>query len=212
MARPVSWLPRLAEIRRSVAGSVRTHYDRRALEKLFQMQPRASGKLMAMLRRGAPLGTSHLVEREVLLRFLDAVTEAEDTTGALAQQKAENGALTRRKPRTLVRREFEEIDPASLAPWLERGVLKETRFASAQQLADILWRIACAVQGDGLEAFCKLYEPEQPESDERQRGREEFHTIQAEIEAMRARRRRKPPESEAPEIGYPAQPAVRDLA
>jgi hypothetical protein len=177
-------------------GSVRTHYDRRALQSLFELMPRAGGRLMAMLRRGVPLGTSHLVEREALLRFLDAVAEAEDTAGALAQQKAENGALTRRKPRTLVRREFEEIDPASLATWLERGVLKETRFASAQQLADILWRIACAVQGEGLEEFCKLYEPEQPESAERQQGREEFRTIQAKIEAMRARRQRKPPESE----------------
>ncbi|MDQ1450390.1 MAG: hypothetical protein QOK38_256 [Acidobacteriaceae bacterium] len=35
MPRPISWLPRLHEIRRSVVNSVRSHYDRNDLERLF---------------------------------------------------------------------------------------------------------------------------------------------------------------------------------
>jgi len=39
MPRPLSWLPRLHVIRRTVANSVRSHYDRRELETLFELQP-----------------------------------------------------------------------------------------------------------------------------------------------------------------------------
>jgi hypothetical protein len=37
MPRPLSWLPRLHEIDRSVANSVRSHYDRRDIERLFEL-------------------------------------------------------------------------------------------------------------------------------------------------------------------------------
>jgi len=40
MPRPVSWLPRLHVIRRTITTSVRSHYDRRELETLFELQPR----------------------------------------------------------------------------------------------------------------------------------------------------------------------------
>ena len=42
MPRRLSWLPRLHEIRRSVGNSVRSHYDRRDLQTLFEFQPRAA--------------------------------------------------------------------------------------------------------------------------------------------------------------------------
>jgi hypothetical protein len=42
MPRPISWLTRLHEIRRAVASSVRSHYERKEIEALFQVQPRAA--------------------------------------------------------------------------------------------------------------------------------------------------------------------------
>lgn len=70
MPRPFSWLPRLHEITRWFANSVRSHYDRRNLEQLFELQPSAAQKLLELLPV-VPVGTSHLVEREVLAGFLD---------------------------------------------------------------------------------------------------------------------------------------------
>jgi hypothetical protein len=69
MPRPISWLPRLHVIRRTVSNSVRSHYDRHELETLFQLQPRAAQKLIEMLP-SVKVGTSRLVEREVLVNFL----------------------------------------------------------------------------------------------------------------------------------------------
>jgi hypothetical protein len=48
MPRPVSWLTRLREIRRAVASSVRSHYERKEIEALFQVQPRAAQLLLEM--------------------------------------------------------------------------------------------------------------------------------------------------------------------
>jgi hypothetical protein len=78
MPRPVSWLPRLHLIARSVANSVRSHYDRRDLEALFELQPRGTQKLLEMLPT-VQIGNSRLVDRKVLAGFLDRVREAEDT-------------------------------------------------------------------------------------------------------------------------------------
>jgi len=44
--RPITWLPRLQEIRRSVANSIRLHYDRRDIEALFELQTRAAQNLL----------------------------------------------------------------------------------------------------------------------------------------------------------------------
>lgn len=51
MLRLITWLSRLHEIRRSVANLVRSHYDRRDIEALFELQPRAAQKLVEMLPR-----------------------------------------------------------------------------------------------------------------------------------------------------------------
>ena len=94
MPRPVSWLPRLHEIRRSVANSVRSHYGRRDLEQLFELQPRAAQKLIEMLPT-VQIGTSLLLEREALAGFLDRVREAEDVTALFEQVRAEKAGVSR---------------------------------------------------------------------------------------------------------------------
>ena len=62
MGRRLSWLDRLYPISRSVAGSARSHYDRKDLQQLFEIQPRSAQNLMAALPT-VPIGRAHLVER-----------------------------------------------------------------------------------------------------------------------------------------------------
>jgi hypothetical protein len=159
MARPVSWLPRLNEIRRSVKNSVRSHYDRKDLEVLFKLQPRAANSLLEMLPT-VLIGRAHLVEREALAAFLDRVHTAEDVAAACLAQRSEKQAATRRKPRALVRRDQEKVQASTLHRWMTRGHL-HVDFSSAQELFDVLWRVAGALQED-LEAFMEMYEPERP--------------------------------------------------
>jgi hypothetical protein len=49
MPRPISWLPRLHEIRRSVINPVRSRYDRDDLERFFEVQPRSAQLLLELL-------------------------------------------------------------------------------------------------------------------------------------------------------------------
>jgi hypothetical protein len=96
MPRPISWLPRLHEIARSVANSVRSHYDRRDLEQLFELQPRAAQKLLEMLPT-VQVGTSGLVERETLGAFLERVRDSENTTELFEQIRKEKAGNSRRE-------------------------------------------------------------------------------------------------------------------
>lgn len=77
MPRPLSWLSRLHEIRPSIAGSVRSRYDRHDLQALFELQPLSGQKLMELLNTVA-VGISRLVEREALASFLEGLGETED--------------------------------------------------------------------------------------------------------------------------------------
>lgn len=159
MPRPVSWLPRLHEIRRTVDGSVRSHYDRSDLEKLFKLQPRAAGKLLEMLPTVA-IGRSMLIEREVLRQFLERVTDADDITGLFDEVRAEKENVSRRKARALVRRDYDSVSMASLPDRikLSRGILL-VNFATADQLAESLFMLARVFEDDFME-FVRRYEPE----------------------------------------------------
>jgi hypothetical protein len=165
MARSVSWLPRLDEIRRSVENSVRTHYERRDLELLFKLQPRAAGKLLSLLRTESPLGSSHLVTREELRKFLDAVSKAQDVTALVLSQRLQKQNISRRKPRSLVRRDLDPVGLASLPNWitLVRGRLT-VAFQTTEQLAEGLLIMARIFESDGDE-FAATYEPKKPSRD-----------------------------------------------
>jgi len=183
--RPVSWLPRLHEIRRSVDASVRSHYDRRDLERLFELQPRAAQKLLELLPT-IPVGTSRLVEREALASFLKRIQEAEDTSSLIEQVRQEKAAPSRRSLRTLVRRDAE---PASLAiipegMSLERGRL-EISFRNLEQLAESLVYLARLLDGD-LDRFAQAYEPEAPPPAETDDAPREVGAMFRELEQMEA--------------------------
>lgn len=158
MPRPISWLPRLHEITRSVANSVRSHYDRRDLEQLFELQPRAAQKLLEMLPT-VQIGTSHLVEREALGAFLDRVRESENTAELFEQVRKEKAQNSRRKIRTLVRRNLDPVDLTSLPDTmtLSRGHL-EVRFETVEQLCESMLLLARVLE-DTPEQFAQEYEP-----------------------------------------------------
>ena len=181
MPRPISWLPRLHEIRRSVANSVRSHYGRRDLEQLFELQPRAAQKLFEMLPT-VKIGTSLLVEREALVTFLDRVREAEDVTALFDQVRAEKVGVSRKKIRALVPRDTEPATlsslPESIA--LSRGRL-EVSFATVEQLAEAMFALARVLETD-VDAFARTYEPEMPP--EVPEVALEIEALFAELEAM----------------------------
>lgn len=185
MPRPISWLPRLHEIRRSVANSVRSHYGRRDLEQLFELQPRAAQKLFEMLPT-VKIGTSLLVEREALVIFLDRVREAEDVTTLFDQVRAENAGVSRKKVRALVPRDTEPATlsslPESIA--LTRGRL-EISFATVEQLAEAMFALARVLETD-VDAFAQTYEPEMPP--EVPEDVIEIDALFAELEAMEKER------------------------
>ena len=162
MARPPTWLPRLHQLRQAVANSVRSHYDRKDLERLFLLSPRGAGKLLELLPT-VPVGTAHLVDREVLLEFLERVQEADDVHALFDQLRLEKGASSQRKIRSLVRRDLDPISLSSLPDsiQLSRGRL-EVSFCSVEQLAEAMLTLARILEHEG-NVFAELYEPQQPQ-------------------------------------------------
>ena len=189
MPRPISWLPRLHDIARSVTNSVRSHYDRRDLEQLFALQPRAAQKLLELLP-AVQVGTSRLVDREVLAGFLERVREAEDVPALIEQIRQEKAPVSRKKVRTLVRHDLDPIDLTSLPEGvgLSRGRL-EVSFRSVEDLAESLLIVARILETDG-ERFVQEFEPEKPDLEPHESG--EIEELFAELERLEAERGIKP--------------------
>ena len=161
MPRTVSWMGRLAEIRRSVENSVRTHYSRRDLEILFKIQPRAANNLMDLMPT-EKVSNSLLVPREALGRFLDEM-QAEDVAGTvLARRREEKMETSRKRPRKLLLRDIEWVDMDSLpsSVRLEPGRL-EIRFDRVEDLVRGLWQIATMLVAD-IDRFIARFEPPRP--------------------------------------------------
>lgn len=170
-------------ITRSVQGSVRSHYDRHDLETLFELQPRAAQKLLEMLPAVA-VGNAHLVEREVLLGFLERVRATDDLTNLYEILRKEKTAATQRLPRSMVRRDRQELSlgslPASIA--LSTGRL-EVCFSSTEELAEALYMLARVLESSGDE-FAACYEPIEPKP----AGEDEIQRLFRDLEAMEAGR------------------------
>ena len=151
MPRPISWLPRLHEISRAVNGSVRSHYDRRDLERLFELQPRATQELLKLLP-SVKVGTSRLLDREVLAGFLDRVRDTEDTAGLFDRLREEKAAASKRRLRSLVRRDLDPVSITSLPSSirLSRGRL-EVDFQTVEQLAEAMLMLARVLESEGEE-------------------------------------------------------------
>jgi hypothetical protein len=157
LARPVSWLPRLHVITKTVMNSVRSHYDRGDLERLFELQPRAAQKMLEMLPI-VQVGTSRLLDREVLLRFLERVREADDVPALYVQILSEKVRVSQRKPRSLVRSDLPPVSldslPSSIT--LSRGRM-EVNFTTVVDLAEAMFALARILESEG-EEFAQSFE------------------------------------------------------
>jgi hypothetical protein len=183
MARPLSWLPRLHEIRQSVANSVRSHYSRAELQVLFQLQLREAARLLEALPTTL-VGTSKLVARETLGAFLDRVNDAEDVPALMKTIRAEKGTVSRRRLRHLVQRDYDPMTiygiPETLK--LKRGHL-EINFETMESLSETLVSLAKILEDD-LDEFGRLYEPRNViEKDE---SAEEVRALFEQLEEMKA--------------------------
>lgn len=164
MPRPISWLPRLLRIRRAVEASVRSHWGRSDLERLFELQPRAAQKLLELMPT-VQVGTSRLVERETLGGFLERVAKAEDPSICFQQMRQERVAVSHQKLRHLVPRDLEPVRLGSLPPTvhLDRGQLNVT-FTTIEELALSLYALAqvIATDGDAMASDFELAPPPAP--------------------------------------------------
>ena len=186
MARPISWLPRLHEIRRSIAGSVRSHYTRRDLEHLFQLQTSAASALLDLLPTTG-LGSAQLVEREALLAFLDRVQETEDVPALLRNLRENRPPASRRKIRFLVQRDAEppSLDALPAGLTVERGRI-EVQFQTLEGLATVIMQVAQWLDADP-EGFAEAYEPK-PDKPEITGEVGELAALFAELERLEAAR------------------------
>ena len=170
MGRRLSWLDRLYPISRTVAASARSHYDRKDLQQIFEIQPRSAQNLMAALPT-VPIGRARLIERETLSNFLQRLREADDPAQAFAEIREGKGRTVRRKLRTLVLQDVQtDIDtlPASLQ--LAPGELHVT-FRTVDQLAESLMHLAVVLDKQ-LNEFITRYEPPSEPSPDEQAERE----------------------------------------
>ena len=157
MPRPLSWLPRLRLIRQTLGNSARSHLQRRDLETLFELQPRAAQVLMESLPT-VGIGRSRLVEREALLALLEKVQKADDPAAVLAAAREEQSrprrSLREYMPHELPPAHWEAL-PASLT--LAPGQV-QIAFGSMEELAASLVQLASLLQ-ERLEEFECRYAP-----------------------------------------------------
>ena len=182
MPRPITWLPRLTEIRRSVKHSARSHYERKDIERLFELQPRAAQALVQGISPSAKVGRSSLLARADLEVFLDRIHEGADPASLLSLPSE---PVPRRRLRDLV-----QVDrvPATLdeAPGnisLQPGELTIS-FSSMQELAGAL--LALAEILDNAEQFALFEDRFVPRQTPPDRGTEDRATVEkmfAELEA-----------------------------
>jgi len=169
MPRPISWLPRLHEITKTVTNSVRSHYDRRDIEKLFELQPRAAQELLKLLP-SVQVGTSRLLDREVLADFLSRVRNNENTASLFDTLREEKSTVSKRRLRSLVRRDLDPVSLASLpnSITLSRGRL-QVDFRSVEQLAESMLMLARVLESEGEQFAVEFEVREEPKSMEEAR-------------------------------------------
>lgn len=187
MPRPVSWLPRLHEIRRAVASSVRSHYERKEIESLFQVQPRAAQLLLEMLPTSV-IGRSRLVERQTLADFLDRIHKSDDPSAELDLIRAQGGKASRKKIRTLVRLDSEPLQLDSLPANIEfiPGQMIVS-FRTIEELAQAMYNLARVMETDGDE-LARRYEVQEV-ADDGSPDRSEFEAMMQELSRLEATRR-----------------------
>jgi hypothetical protein len=163
MAKPITWLKRAPEIRDQAAQNKSSHFHRRDIERIFELQKSAASWLMEAMPR-VQYGTGHIIVAESLVEFLDDVLAAADVPALIDARRAANLYVSRRKPRTVVLKEKLHNGLASLpdSVSLARGEVT-IKFASTFDLVEAVGILMSNLDGDAeWYEFCRRYEPEQP--------------------------------------------------
>ena len=214
MPRPLTWLPRLHEIRREINKSVRSHYERKDLEPIFHLQHRAAHQLMQLLPC-TKIGRSLIIERQALINFLDRIHEADDPASVLHSFRAAKEAPKRRTLRNLVQKDNTPAALETLPTSLElRPGEVNIRFVRMEDLAASLLALAQVLDSeDGFAAFEKQYQiaSELPENHTRQEELNDRYRLEAElIELERAYAKRRSGISEAVRTALSEAASSRD--
>jgi len=137
MPRTLSWLDRIVPISRSVQQSARSHYDRKEIERLFELQPRAAQQLMAALP-SVPVGRARLLEREALSDFLRQLNSSENPAETFARMRAEGRKVKRRKLRAFSLQDYPaDVDAPPRMMTLTRGEMR-VKFTTLEELAEAM--------------------------------------------------------------------------
>lgn len=142
---------------------------------------------MKILPRVAGNGRAYMVDRNVLVKFLDSCQEL-DIAEELARRRKAPERISRRKPRTLVLKDLVTDGRLIALPSnvvLERGRIEVT-FRTVIELCDSLAMLAGSIRNDE-EIFVEHYEPEQgptPEQLRAQRDKEEVAKLFAHLRTL----------------------------
>ena len=187
MARRTSWLPRLYEIHNSVRNSIRSHYERRDIEYLFQLQPRAAQQLMGMIDVGVRVGQSHLVDRTALEQFLDVLKQSDNPENLLESRRhCRPNPISRKKLRDLVQVDQPPIRLHCLPKALSLESGKVTiNFQNMEELANALYGLAQILEHQ-YEEFSNQYEPAQIEIQSQTPENKEVQVLFEELEQLKA--------------------------
>lgn len=174
MPRSLSWLDRIVPISRTVAESARSHYDRKELQRLFELQPRAAQQLMAALPN-ISIGRARLVEREALSDFLRRLNESENPGETFARIRAATGKAVRRQLREFSLQDYPaSVDAPPRMMTIERGDLR-VQFQTLEELAEAMLYLA-TVFTHNLDGFAARYEPAPVRTAEDLQSKEELRS------------------------------------
>jgi hypothetical protein len=135
------------------------------------------------------IGRSRLVERQALADFLDRIHKADDPSAELDLIRAQGGAVSRKKLRTLVRRDAEPLQVDSLPANIEfiPGQMSVS-FRTIEDLAQSMYSLARAIETDGDE-LARRYEVQEI-ADDGGPNRSEFDALLQELSNLEATRGR----------------------
>jgi hypothetical protein len=153
----------LPEIRRSVKNSARSHYERKDIERLFELQPRAAQALVQGISPSAKVGRSLLLARGDLEAFLDRIHEGAEPASLLSPRSE---PVSRRRLRELVQvdRVPVRLDEAPGNISFQPGELTIS-FSSMQELAGALLALAEILDNaEQFAAFEDRFVPRPPEN------------------------------------------------
>lgn len=186
MPRSLSWLPRLAEIRRSVKNSVRSHYERKDIERLFELQPRAAQALIQGISPTAKIGRSFLLAREALEAFLEQIHKGADPAFLL---KPSPEPVPSRRLRDLVQVDQIPATPDTAPTNVTFAIGQITiTFTSMEELAGSLLALAQILDdAKQFAAFEDRYLPRLIPALQDPGDKEQVQKLFAELEEMRRR-------------------------